>query len=186
VRAARPLDEHLRATDLDLAARVGLFLSICQAIDHGHERGVLHLRLEPSCVLLGPEGIPKVTDFGVARATEQDGAPALPARGDVLEYRSPELRAPGQEPPDQRSDVYSLGALMQALARGRWGDGDVRLAEELEEVSRAAMVEDRRRRPRSVRALHEELERRLRDVASDPWLSRLGRAIRRMRRPPSR
>jgi WD40 repeat protein/serine/threonine protein kinase len=106
--------------------RLELFTKVCRAVQHAHQKGVIHRDLKPSNVLVtlhDGEPVPKVIDFGVAKALDQKltkrslftrfeqmlGTPA---------YMSPEQTALGGLDIDTRSDVYSLGVLLYELLTG--------------------------------------------------------------------
>ncbi len=98
------------ATVLDLAVQVA------RALEAAHQRGVVHRDVKPQNVLIGDEGPPKVTDFGIARARGVDG---LTLTGTVMgtgDYMPPE-QARG-EPAGEAGDVYSLGAMLYELLTG--------------------------------------------------------------------
>lgn len=125
VQDARSLTEYAVAAKLDRLARIRLFETVCDAIDHGHKEGVLHRDLKPDNVLVDREGNPKVIDFGVARVTAVAGetsAPILTEYGQILgtvQYMSPEQCAANPLLLDPRSDVYSLGVMLYELIVGR-------------------------------------------------------------------
>src|SRR5262245_46693794 len=64
------LDRYARERALDVPARLGLVARVCDAVQHAHERGVIHRDLKPGNILVESSGQPKVLDFGVARAAD--------------------------------------------------------------------------------------------------------------------
>jgi len=121
-----PLLEYCDTEKLDTSARLDLFILICKAIQHAHQKGVIHRDIKPSNVLVTlHDGIPvpKVIDFGIAKATNQEltdktlftehrqmiGTPA---------YMSPEQAEMSGLDVDTRSDIYSLGVLLYELLTG--------------------------------------------------------------------
>ncbi len=113
---------------LDLRSRLELFLQVCGAIRHAHQKGVIHRDIKPSNVLVadsadGPP-LPKVIDFGIAKAIADHPTGGTLATGREQLMGTPDYMSPEQaENPalevDTRSDVYSLGALLHELLAGR-------------------------------------------------------------------
>lgn len=98
-------------SDQDKAERV---LEICQALEFIHSKGIIHLDIKPTNVLLDGSGRAKLLDFGLAQSLAS--RPAAKAAGTPA-YISPEVIS--GNPPDARSDLYSLGILMYQLFAGR-------------------------------------------------------------------
>ena len=97
------------------AARIGS--ETCRALRHAHDRGVIHRDIKPANLLLDPNGMTKLSDFGIARLF---GSTRMTTAGSVIgtvEYMAPE-QADGR-PVDQRADLYSLAGVMYALLAGR-------------------------------------------------------------------
>jgi serine/threonine protein kinase len=120
------LDQLLARAPLSLERSVHLMKQICQAIDYGHRRGIIHRDIKPSNILLDREGNAYVTDFGIARITEQfmlneeEDHATLTEIGYALgtpDYMSPE-QARGEENIDHRTDIYSLGVMFFQMVAG--------------------------------------------------------------------
>jgi eukaryotic-like serine/threonine-protein kinase len=121
-----PITRYCEQEKLETGKRLGLFISICHAIQHAHQKGIIHRDIKPSNILVTlHDGVPvaKVIDFGIAKATQQEltdktvytqfqqfiGTPA---------YMSPEQAEMSGLDIDTRTDIYSLGVLLYELLTG--------------------------------------------------------------------
>jgi formylglycine-generating enzyme required for sulfatase activity/serine/threonine protein kinase len=109
-----------------LAERLRLFIQICQAVQHAHEKGILHRDIKPTNILvteIDGRPVPKIIDFGIAKAinaTSLSDLTMLTQADQVLGtplYMSPEQIEGGREL-DARTDVYALGVLLYELLTG--------------------------------------------------------------------
>lgn len=115
-------DEHR----LSPRQRLELFVSVCQAVQFVHQKGVIHYNIKPSNVLVDSstgKPVPKVLDFGAAGEARRSAIDSMPAPNmgdlaDTLEYLSPEQADIKTQDVDSRSDVYSLGTLLYELLTG--------------------------------------------------------------------
>ncbi|MDP3245330.1 MAG: serine/threonine-protein kinase, partial [bacterium] len=126
VRGTR-ITDYCDQNQLSTRERLCLFIKVCQAIQHAHQKGVIHRDIKPSNILVTLHDgvpVPKVIDFGIAKATQQEltdktvftqfqqfiGTPA---------YISPEQAEMSGLDIDTRADIYSLGVLLYELLVGQ-------------------------------------------------------------------
>jgi len=121
------ITKYCDARRLPVRERIRLFIGVCEALHHAHQRGLIHRDLKPSNVLVterAGRAVPKVIDFGIAKATKQrlTERTVFTEHGQFIGtpvYMSPEQAEHGDADVDTRSDIYSLGVVLYELLTGR-------------------------------------------------------------------
>ncbi len=192
------LTQFVRSRKLTTRQRLELFVTICDALHHAHQKGVIHRDLKPGNILVTHSGQAKLLDFGVARATDID-AQLTTIRTHVgqligtLPYMSPEQVSGHSQELDVRSDVYGLGVVLYEMLSGRLphdvattgiyeavriirDEEPVRLSSanttlrgEIETIVRKALEKDKHRRYQSASDLAADVRRFL---ADEPIIAR--------------
>jgi serine/threonine protein kinase len=152
------VSDYCDENQLDTRARLQLFTEICHAIQHAHQKGIIHRDIKPSNVMVTLHDgvpVPKVIDFGIAKATEGRltdstiftayeqfiGTPA---------YMSPEQAERSGLDIDTRSDIYSLGVLLYELLTGRTPFDGKKMAESGIEQMRQTLRETEPQMPSAM------------------------------------
>jgi tRNA A-37 threonylcarbamoyl transferase component Bud32/tetratricopeptide (TPR) repeat protein len=152
------ITEYCDQNHLDTRHRLDLFIQICRAIQHAHQKGIIHRDIKPSNVLVTLHDgvpVPKVIDFGIAKATEMRltdktfftayeqiiGTPA---------YMSPEQAEMSGLDIDTRSDIYSLGVLLYELLTGRTPFDPKKLLQHGLDAMRRTLREQEPQRPSTM------------------------------------
>lgn len=124
--AGKLITEYCDEARLELEERLQLFIQVCFAVQHAHQKGIIHRDLKPANVMVSQHdgiAVPKVIDFGVAKATAGNLSP--PSGSTTMNrligtpsYMSPEQAEGSGLDVDTRSDIYSLGVLLFELLAG--------------------------------------------------------------------
>jgi serine/threonine protein kinase len=173
-----PITAYCDENNLTTTQRLDLLIKVCHAIQHAHQKGIIHRDIKPSNVLITLHDgvpVPKVIDFGIAKATQQEltektiytkfqqfiGTPA---------YMSPEQAEMSGLDIDTRSDIYSLGVLLYELVTGRTPfDSKELLKQGVDEIRRTIREKEPPRPSTRIRTFqNEELTAAARRRSTDP------------------
>jgi len=111
-------DRISNAGPMPLAKAVSIFKQLLTAFDHAHKAGIIHRDIKPSNVMLTPDDVVKVTDFGLAKIQQPSAMTATMGTGGTLFYMSPE-QIRGLANVDNRGDIYSIGMTLYETLAGK-------------------------------------------------------------------
>ena len=117
----RPITRYCDTERLSVAERLGLFATVCDAVQFAHQRLVVHRDIKPSNVLVTDEGEARLVDFGIAKLLEDESDADAPRTRTGLRVLTPEYAAPEQlrgESISTATDVYTLGLVLYELLTG--------------------------------------------------------------------
>lgn len=117
--ADRTLEEDIEQGRLDESRIAFIFEGILKGMSYAHRRGVIHRDLKPSNVMLTPDGIPQISDFGLGKdlIRESTGLTQPFRAGGTIPYAAPEQYVSLRDV-DERADIYALGKILQAMLTG--------------------------------------------------------------------
>lgn len=124
--AGVPITEYCDQKKLRIRERLGLFIKVCEGVQHAHQKAIIHRDLKPANILVTEvdgKPVPRIIDFGLAKAVTGEIAEGtvLTAMGNFVGtpgYMSPEQCNPAVQDIDTRTDVYSLGMVLYVLLAG--------------------------------------------------------------------
>ncbi|MHC5539833.1 serine/threonine-protein kinase, partial [Singulisphaera rosea] len=145
-------EAHGPGRDLEFRKLLGCLIDVCNAVAYAHSRGVVHRDLTPANILYEREGMPKITDFGLAKLldSESDDSGEIPLTGTGTVLGTAQYMAPEQvlgASLDQRCDLYALGGVAYTLITGRPPFDGESPASVMISVTRDAVVPPSRLRP---------------------------------------
>jgi eukaryotic-like serine/threonine-protein kinase len=157
------ITEYCDQRQLDTRQRLDLFIQVCHAIQHAHQKGIIHRDIKPSNILVTLHDgapVPKVIDFGIAKATEErlTDKTFFTAHGHFIgtpAYMSPEQAEMSGLDVDTRSDIYSLGVLLYELLTSKtpFDQGEL-LQSGLDEMRRTLREREPHRPSTKINTLH--------------------------------
>jgi serine/threonine protein kinase len=117
-----PIDRYCDENRIDLDGRLALVVRVCEAVQHAHEQMVVHRDLKPTNILVTPQGMPKLLDFGIAKVLDPEkSAAGLEITRGTQGFMTPAYASPEQvrgRSVTPASDVFSLGVVLYRLLTG--------------------------------------------------------------------
>jgi serine/threonine protein kinase len=143
----RPLTKYCDAQRLSIPRRLKIFIQICNAVEHAHQKGIIHRDIKPNNIIVTEQDgnpLPKIIDFGIAKATaDRTGdETAFTRLGEMVGtplYMSPEQAS--DEEVDTRADIYSLGVVLYELLTGTTPFHDLR-RQKVQDIRAAIRTKD--------------------------------------------
>lgn len=118
----RPIDQYADERHLSVHERLALFLKVCDAVSYAHQRLIVHRDIKPQNILVTSAGVPKLLDFGTAKALQEAGDKQGAYTMAGFHALTPDYASPEQfegQPTTTQTDVYSLGVVLYELLTGR-------------------------------------------------------------------
>jgi tetratricopeptide (TPR) repeat protein len=135
------IDLYCESHKLSVTGRLNLFVSVCGAVHHAHQSLIVHCDLKPSNILVTPEGVPMLLDFGIAKLLDplsmgiSENVAKTRQRAFTPDHASPEqLRG---DPVTTATDIYALGVILYELLTGHspnWTDASAALTDWIKSV----------------------------------------------------
>ncbi len=112
---------YVRRESLSVGRRIELFSAVLEAVEFAHRRGVVHRDLKPGHLLVGPDGRPRLLDFGISKLLDPETLASLAVTRTEARALTPAYASPEQfrgEPVTPASDIYSLGVVLYEVLAG--------------------------------------------------------------------
>lgn len=117
-----PIDRYCEARNLSILDRLRLFLRVCSAVQYAHQNLVIHCDIKPANILVTPDGMPKLLDFGIGKLLNPAPMPVPEGTTATLRPVTPDHASPEQmlgDPITTATDIYALGLTLYEVLAGR-------------------------------------------------------------------